>query len=168
MRRRPRLRWRRWPGSDGERLRPAPPAGTGGGPMVLAEGLRKSFGRLEVLRGIDLEVARQEVVCIIGPSGSGKSTLLRCINHLEKINAGPAVGGRRAGRLPGAGRQAARAARAGDLRKRAEIGMVFQQFNLFPHMTALENVIEAPIRVKGDAEGARRSSWPSSYWTRSG
>ena len=125
-----------------------PGAGAGGGPMVLAEGLHKSFGRLEVLRGIDLEVARQEVVCIIGPSGSGKSTLLRCINHLEKINAGRlSVDGELVGYREQGGR-------LHELRereiseKRAEIGMVFQQFNLFPHMTVLENVIEAPTRVK--------------------
>jgi polar amino acid transport system ATP-binding protein len=125
------------------------PPGTGaGGPMVLAEGLHKSFGRLEVLRGIDLEVARQEVVCIIGPSGSGKSTLLRCINHLEKINAGRlSVDGELVGYREQGGR-------LHELRereicaKRAEIGMVFQQFNLFPHMTVLDNVIEAPTRVK--------------------
>jgi len=117
--------------------------------MVLAEGLHKRFGRLEVLRGIDFQVARQEVVCIIGPSGSGKSTLLRCVNHLEKINAGRLwVDGELVGY-----RQ--RGDRLYELRereicaKRAEIGMVFQQFNLFPHMTVLENVIEAPIRVKG-------------------
>ena len=117
--------------------------------MVLAEGLHKRFGRLEVLRGIDLRVERQEVVCIIGPSGSGKSTLLRCINHLEKINAGRLwVDGELVGYRE-------RADRLYELRereicaKRAEIGMVFQQFNLFPHMTALENVTEAPIRVKG-------------------
>jgi polar amino acid transport system ATP-binding protein len=97
--------------------------------MVVAEGVHKRFGRLEVLRGIDFEVARREVVCIIGPSGSGKSTLLRCINHLEKINAG-------------------RLWVDGDLVGYREIGMVFQNFNLFPHMTVLENVIEAPVRVK--------------------
>jgi polar amino acid transport system ATP-binding protein len=117
--------------------------------MVRAEAVYKSFGRLQVLRGIDLEVARQEVMCVIGPSGSGKSTLLRCINHLEKINAG---------RLWVDGELVGYRQRGGKLyelrereisAKRAEIGMVFQQFNLFPHMTALENVTEAPIRVKG-------------------
>ena len=123
--------------------------GPGGGPMVLAEGLRKRFGRLEVLRGIDLRVERQEVVCIIGPSGSGKSTLLRCVNHLEKIHAGRLwVDGELVGYRENGGKLY-------ELRdrevcaKRAEIGMVFQQFNLFPHMTALENVAEAPIHVKG-------------------
>jgi polar amino acid transport system ATP-binding protein len=116
--------------------------------MVLGEGLYKRFGRLEVLRGIDITVDRQEVVCIIGPSGSGKSTLLRCINHLEKINAGrlsvdgELVGYREYGGRLHELREAEIAA------KRAEIGMVFQQFNLFPHMTVLANVIEAPTRVK--------------------
>jgi polar amino acid transport system ATP-binding protein len=126
-----------------------PVRGAGGPPMVLAEGLHKRFGRLQVLCGIDLEVARQEVMCIIGPSGSGKSTLLRCINHLEKINAGRLwVDGELVGYRQQGGK-------LHELRereicaKRAEIGMVFQQFNLFPHKTALENVIEAPIRVKG-------------------
>ena len=120
--------------------------------MVLAEGLHKRFGRIEVLRGIDFEVARKEVVCIIGPSGSGKSTLLRCINHLEKINAGRLwVDGELVGYREQGGR-------LHELRereicaKRAEIGMVFQQFNLFPHLTVLDNVIEAPIRVKGLAK----------------
>ena len=127
-----------------------PPIGTAGsGPMVLAEGLHKSFGRLEVLRGIDLQVERQEVMCMIGPSGSGKSTLLRCINHLEKINAGRLwVDGELVGYRQNAGRLYELRERE-ICAKRAEIGMVFQQFNLFPHMTVRENVIEAPIRVKG-------------------
>jgi len=120
-----------------------------GTPMVLAEGLYKSFGRLEVLRGIDLQVARQEVVCIIGPSGSGKSTFLRCINHLEQINAGRLWVD---GELVGYRQQRGKLYQLRDREicaKRAGIGMVFQQFNLFPHMTALQNVTEAPIRVKG-------------------
>jgi polar amino acid transport system ATP-binding protein len=119
------------------------------GPMVKSEGVHKRFGRLEVLKGINLEVKRGEVMCLLGPSGSGKSTFLRCINHLEKINSGrlsvdgELVGYREAGgklhELPD------------DVisRKRAEIGMVFQQFNLFPHMTAAQNVMLAPVRVKG-------------------
>ncbi len=120
-------------------------------PMVKAEAVHKSFGRHEVLRGIDLEVAPREVMCIIGPSGSGKSTFLRCINHLEKINAGrlwvdgELVGYRQRGdrlhELP----------EREVCRKRSEIGMVFQSFNLFPHMTALENVVEAPVRVKKES-----------------
>jgi polar amino acid transport system ATP-binding protein len=120
-----------------------------GRPMVLAEKVCKNFGRLEVLRGIDLEVARGEVMCIIGPSGGGKSTMLRCINHLEKIDAGRlSVDGELVGYRQHGGKLY-------ELRdrevcaKRAEIGMVFQQFNLFPHMTVRENVIEAPIRVTG-------------------
>ena len=118
-------------------------------PMVKAEGVHKWFGRLEALRGVHLEVAPREVVVIIGPSGSGKSTFLRCINHLEKIDAG---------RLSVDGELVGYTQRGDKLhelhdkevaRKRSEIGMVFQRFNLFPHMTALGNVIEAPMRVKG-------------------
>jgi polar amino acid transport system ATP-binding protein len=116
--------------------------------MVLADQVHKRYGRLEVLRGIDLRVEAGEVMCLIGPSGSGKSTLLRCINHLEKIDSGRlSVDGELVGY-----RQ--RGDRLHELRdrevcaKRAEIGMVFQRFNLFPHMTALGNVIEAPMRVR--------------------
>jgi polar amino acid transport system ATP-binding protein len=117
--------------------------------MVRAEAVYKSFGRLQVLRGIDLQVARQEVMCVIGPSGSGKSTLLRCINHLEKINAGRLwVDGELVGYRQHGGKLYELRERE-ICAKRAEIGMVFQQFNLFPHMTALQNVTEAPIRVKG-------------------
>jgi len=123
--------------------------GASGTPMVLAEALHKRFGRLEVLRGIDLRVARREVVCVIGPSGSGKSTLLRCINHLEKINAGRLwVDGELVGYRQQGGKLYELRERE-ITAKRAEIGMVFQHFNLFPHMTVLENVIEAPMRVKG-------------------
>jgi polar amino acid transport system ATP-binding protein len=116
-------------------------------PMVKSEGVHKSFGRLEVLKGIDLEVNRGEVMCMLGPSGSGKSTFLRCINHLEKINSGrlsvdgELVGYREAGGKLHELRDTEVA------RKRSEIGMVFQSFNLFPHMTALDNVILAPVRV---------------------
>ena len=119
-----------------------------GTPMVKAEAVHKSFGRLEVLRGIDLEVFPKEVMCVIGPSGSGKSTFLRCINHLEKIDAGRLSVD---GELVGYRQRGDRIYELGDgevCRKRSEIGMVFQRFNLFPHMTALENVVEAPIRVK--------------------
>jgi polar amino acid transport system ATP-binding protein len=120
-------------------------------PMVRAEAVHKSFGRLHVLRGISLEVAPSDVLCVIGPSGSGKSTLLRCINHLERIDAGrlyvdgELVGYRQRGdklyELP----------EHEVCRKRAEIGMVFQRFNLFTHMTALGNVVEAPIHVKRES-----------------
>jgi len=116
--------------------------------MVRAEAVHKSFGRNEVLRGIDLEVAPREVMCIIGPSGSGKSTFLRCINHLEKIDAGRLWVD---GELVGYREQGGRLHELPDrvvCQKRSEIGMVFQSFNLFPHMTALENVIEAPVKVK--------------------
>ncbi len=117
--------------------------------MVRAEGVHKRFGRLEVLKGIDLEVKRGQVMCILGPSGSGKSTLLRCINHLEKINAGRlSVDGELVGYREANGKLYELHERE-VARKRAEIGMVFQHFNLFPHMTALENVALAPIRVKG-------------------
>src|SRR5437763_2915658 len=121
-----------------------------GTPMVKAEAVHKNFGRLEVLRGIDLEVAPGEVMCMIGPSGSGKSTFLRCINHLEKIDAGRLSVD---GELVGYRQQGDKLYELRDAevcRKRSEIGMVFQRFNLFPHMTALENVIEAPLRVKGE------------------
>jgi polar amino acid transport system ATP-binding protein len=116
--------------------------------MVNAEGVHKRFGRVEVLKGITLEVSPGEVMCLLGPSGSGKSTFLRCINHLEKINSGrllvdgDLVGYRQVGDRLHELREADIA------RKRAEIGMVFQHFNLFPHMTAIENVTCAPIRVK--------------------
>ncbi len=117
-------------------------------PMLKAESVHKSFGRLEVLKGITLTVQPGEVMCMLGPSGSGKSTFLRCINHLEKINAGrlyvdgTLVGYRQEGDKIYELRESEVA------RERAQIGMVFQRFNLFPHMTALQNVIEAPMRVK--------------------
>jgi polar amino acid transport system ATP-binding protein len=117
--------------------------------MVKAEAVHKRFGRLEVLKGIDLEVNRGEVMCMLGPSGSGKSTFLRCINHLEKINAGRlSVDGELVGYREAGGKL--HELRENEVaRKRAEIGMVFQHFNLFPHMTALDNVTLAPIKVKG-------------------
>ena len=116
--------------------------------MVKSEAVHKSFGRLEVLKGISLEVQPGEVMCILGPSGSGKSTFLRCINHLEKINAGrlwvdgELVGYRQSG-------DKLHELRDSEVcQKRAEIGMVFQRFNLFPHMTALENVETGPVCVR--------------------
>ena len=125
-------------------------------PMVQAEGLHKRFGRLQVLKGIDLMVQRGEVMCLLGPSGSGKSTFLRCINHLEKINAGRlSVDGELVGYREQDGKLHELHER--DVaRKRAEIGMVFQHFNLFPHMTALDNVTLAPIRVGGVSRGEAR------------
>ena len=123
-------------------------------PMVRAESVHKNFGRNEVLRGIDLEVAPREVMCIIGPSGSGKSTFLRCINHLEKIDAGRLwVDGELVGYREHGGRLHELPDRE-VCRKRSEIGMVFQSFNLFPHMTALENVTEAPVKVKKESMAA--------------
>jgi polar amino acid transport system ATP-binding protein len=117
-------------------------------PMVKAEGVHKRFGRNQVLKGIDLEVAPGEVLCLLGPSGSGKSTFLRCINHLEKINAGRlSVDGELVGYRP-AGDKLHELRESEVARKRAEIGMVFQHFNLFGHMTALANVTCAPIYVK--------------------
>ncbi|MFL5908204.1 MAG: amino acid ABC transporter ATP-binding protein [Solirubrobacterales bacterium] len=116
--------------------------------MVKAERVRKHFGPLQVLKDFSLEVAPQEVVCLIGPSGSGKSTFLRCVNHLEKIDAGRLwVNGHLVGYREQNGQlyEMPEQEIAG---KRAEIGMVFQRFNLFPHMTALGNVSEGPIRVK--------------------
>jgi polar amino acid transport system ATP-binding protein len=117
-------------------------------PMLRAESVHKRFGRLEVLKGISLEVAPSEVMCLLGPSGSGKTTFLRCINHLENIDAGRLWVD---GELVGYRESHDKLYELRDhevARKRADIGMVFQRFNLFPHMTALENVIEAPMLVK--------------------
>ena len=121
---------------------------------VRAEGVRKSYGRFEALRGVDLEVAKRQVTCLIGPSGSGKSTLLRCINHLEKVTAGRLSGD---GDLVGYRQHGGRLYELRDKEicaKRAQIGMVFQRFNLFPHMTALENVSLGPIRVKRESKSS--------------
>jgi polar amino acid transport system ATP-binding protein len=116
--------------------------------MVKAEGVHKRFGRQEVLKGITLQVMPGEVMCLLGPSGSGKSTFLRCINHLEKINAGRlSVDGELVGYRQ-VGEKLHELREADVARKRAQIGMVFQHFNLFPHMTALENVTCAPMRVQ--------------------
>jgi len=117
--------------------------------VVKAVDVHKRFGRLEVLKGVSLDVARRETVCIIGPSGSGKTTFIRCVNHLEKIDGG---------RIEVNGHLIGYRERNGDLvedsersiaRQRTQIGMVFQRFNLFPHKTALENVTEAPVHVLG-------------------
>ena len=124
--------------------------------MVKAEGVHKSFGAVEVLKGIDLEVKQGEVFCLIGPSGSGKSTFLRCINHLEKINAGRLYVD---GELVGYRQKGDKLYELKDSEvalKRRDIGMVFQRFNLFPHMTAVENVMEAPVQVKGASRSQAR------------
>ena len=116
--------------------------------MIDAQQVWKSFGRLDVLKGIDLQVPTGGVTCLIGPSGSGKSTLLRCVNHLEVISAGRLyVDGELIGFHERNGVLHEISEREAAL-QRADIGMVFQQFNLFPHRTALENIIEAPIQVK--------------------
>lgn len=124
--------------------------------MIHAADVRKSYGNLEVLKGVNLSVKNGSVACIIGPSGSGKSTFLRCINHLEKINNGLLlVDGDFVG-------YSLKDDRLHELKasqicaRRAEIGMVFQHFNLFPHMTVLENLIEAPIRVRGEPRAEAR------------
>jgi len=124
--------------------------------MIRAEAVHKSFGSVEVLKGISLEVAPREVMCVIGPSGSGKSTFLRCVNHLEKINAGRLWVD---GKLVGYRQKGDKLHELRDREvsaQRRDIGMVFQRFNLFPHMTALENVMEAPTQVKGVARQAAR------------
>ena len=117
-------------------------------PMIRCQEVHKRFGRLEVLRGITFDVAKGEVVVVIGPSGSGKTTLLRCINHLEAVNAGRIyVDGQPVGYREVKGRFVEKS--EGEVaRMRASIGMVFQRFNLFPHLTALGNVIDAPIHVR--------------------
>ncbi|USC15211.1 amino acid ABC transporter ATP-binding protein [Rhodococcus sp. 11-3] len=115
---------------------------------VDVRGVHKSFGSLEVLRGVDLEVRKGEVTVILGPSGSGKSTLLRTLNHLEKVDRGTV---RIDGELVGYRRRGNKLheLRGRDiLRQRSRIGFVFQNFNLFPHLTVLENVIEAPISAQ--------------------
>lgn len=126
-------------------------------PMIRAEEIHKNFGSLRVLKGISLEVEKGEVLCLIGPSGSGKSTFLRCINHLEKVNAGrlyvdgDLIGYRQKGeRLYELSPKEA-------ARQRADVGMVFQHFNLFPHRTAIENIFEAPVQVKKQPAGAARA-----------
>jgi polar amino acid transport system ATP-binding protein len=118
------------------------------GPVIRLRNVRKSFGPHEVLRGIDLDVEPGEVVCIIGPSGSGKSTMLRCINNLEEPDAGLIeVNGELVGTELRRGRVRELSPRRAR-RQRAEVGFVFQHFNLFPHMTAMENVILGSLRVR--------------------
>lgn len=125
--------------------------------MIDAQQACKNYGRLEVLKGIDLQVPKGTVTCLIGPSGSGKSTMLRCVNHLEKVNAG---------RLYVDGDLIGYRERDGVLyeisekdaaKQRSDIGMVFQNFNLFPHRTVIENIIEAPIHVKKQPESKARA-----------
>ncbi len=108
--------------------------------MIAVQDIHKSFGRLEVIKGISFDVAKGEVVCIIGPSGSGKSTILRCINGLETYDSGAIL-------IEG---QKLDPAHKSIAKLRAQVAMVFQRFNLFPHRTALENVMEGPVFVKGE------------------
>ena len=122
--------------------------------MVKAESVRKRYGTRWALDGVDLEAAAGRVLCVIGPSGSGKSTLLRCTNHLEKIDAGRLwVDGELVGYRQ-KGNRLHELKERDVARRRAEIGMVFQRFNLFAHKTALENVIEAPVHVRGESRRA--------------
>ncbi|RAV32402.1 ectoine/hydroxyectoine ABC transporter ATP-binding protein EhuA [Corynebacterium heidelbergense] len=137
----------------------AQPAPNSTSPMIAIKDVWKSYGRLDVLKGINLEVPRSSVTCLIGPSGSGKSTLLRCVNHLEQVTAGRIeVDGELIGYREKNGtlyeiseRDAAK--------QRRDIGMVFQHFNLFPHRTVLDNIVEAPVQVKGEsrAEAEKRA-----------
>jgi polar amino acid transport system ATP-binding protein len=134
----------------------AGPAGSGGGPMVRAEAVHKSFGAAHILKGIDLEVAPGEVFCLIGPSGSGKSTFLRCVNHLEQISAGRLYVD---GELIGYREHGGKLYELRDREvaaKRRDIGMVFQRFNLFPHLTAIENVMEGPVQVRRESRAVAR------------
>jgi ABC-type polar amino acid transport system, ATPase component len=120
--------------------------------VVEATDVHKSFGRTEVLKGVSLTVRRREVVVIIGPSGSGKTTFLRCINHLERIQRGRiSVNGHLIGYREGPNGKLIEDAEKNIAQQRREIGMVFQRFNLFPHMTALGNIVEAPTRVRGQS-----------------
>ena len=115
--------------------------------MIKLENIQKSFGELEVLKGINLEVNKGEVVCIIGPSGSGKSTLLRCINHLERVTTGKITIDQEVMDERLDGKDLVKIPHKQVLKLCSEVGMVFQRFNLFPHMTALQNVMEAPVQV---------------------
>jgi polar amino acid transport system ATP-binding protein len=118
--------------------------------IIRIENLHKRFGPLHVLRGISLEVAPGEKICVVGPSGSGKSTLLRCVNFLEEPSEGMIfLDGRPMGVVEEAGGRRRRDSEANINRMRARVGMVFQNFNLWTHMTVLRNVVEAPIYVKG-------------------
>ena len=136
-------------------------------PVVKADDVRKSFGRLSILNGIDLEVAPKEVLCLIGPSGSGKSTILRCINRLERIDGGRLwVDGSLVGYHERGGRLYEMRDREVAAQRRS-IGMVFQRFNLFPHMTAAQNIMEAPIRVSGMSK-VEALDWAEALMTRVG
>jgi polar amino acid transport system ATP-binding protein len=126
--------------------------------IMRAEEVQKRFGRLEVLKGVSLDVEKKETVCIIGPSGSGKTTFIRCINHLEKIDGGRiTVNGHLIGYRQKNGKLI-EDSEASIAKQRTQIGMVFQRFNLFPHKTALENVTEAPVHVLKTSEEQARET----------
>lgn len=136
--------------SAGRRETTVSPITEGPDIVVLARNVQKSFNGVQVLKGIDLEVHRGKVVAILGPSGSGKSTFLRCINHLEKMEAGSIqVDGVQIGYVEKDGKLE-EAPYSVTAKQRSRIGMVFQSFNLFPHMTVLENVMEVPVHVHGE------------------
>jgi polar amino acid transport system ATP-binding protein len=127
-------------------------------PMIEIKDLRKSFGGVDVLKGVSFAVERGEVVVVLGPSGSGKSTMLRCINLLEDYHAGDVrIDGETVGyRIDGGGRRVARP-EAENAKVREQVGIVFQSFNLFPHRTAIENVMMGPVHVRRMAKGAARA-----------
>jgi polar amino acid transport system ATP-binding protein len=136
-------------------------SGNGALPMVDARDVHKYFHNNQVLRGVSMQVKRGEVVVLIGPSGSGKTTFLRCINHLEKINSGRIyIDGHLIGYRENPDGKLVEDSEKNTAHMRAEIGMVFQRFNLFPHMTALQNVMEAPVQVlhqpKAEVEASAR------------
>jgi polar amino acid transport system ATP-binding protein len=120
-------------------------------PMVSIKDVHKAFGELQVLKGVSLDVMKGEVICIIGPSGSGKSTLIRCINALNDIQQGSIL-------VEG---QEVNDPKLNKLELRKKVGMVFQQYNLFPHKTALENVMMAPIRVLKQNKAVIPASYPA-------
>jgi len=126
-------------------------------PMIEVRDLRKSYGKLDVLRGVSFDVAKGEVVVVLGPSGSGKSTMLRCINLLENFEGGGIViDGETIGYDAVSGSRGRRHTEAENARVREQVGMVFQSFNLFPHRTALENVMMGPLRVRKVGTAAAR------------
>ena len=123
-------------------------------PMILARDIHKNFGDIEVLKGVSLEIHKGDVLAMIGPSGSGKSTILRCLNHLETIDSGELVIEGESLATTDANGVCRYVPEAEGRRICRKMGMVFQQFNLFPHLTVLSNLIEAPLRVKGLARDA--------------
>lgn len=136
---------------------PIPQAAETGKPLVRARNVHKRFGDNEVLKGIDMDVQAGEVVVILGPSGSGKSTFLRCINHLETMDQGSITVGDQQIGYELRGERLHRLSPRAIAHQRRDIGMVFQQFNLYPHMTVLENIMEAPVGVHGRGKTESRA-----------